>query len=168
MAEQLEHSQVNFQERKFPITLVCDGISSAANTGSLFRIAEAFGIEEIIFCVYTPSFTRRMEKTARSTHKRVPFRFEPETSEVLKALKEEGYALIALEITGDSIAIHELQIPKDQPIALVLGGEIHGIAPEHLAMADQHVHIEMFGRNSSMNVTMAAGICLYELTRQLK
>ncbi|WP_224490170.1 TrmH family RNA methyltransferase [Robertkochia flava] len=168
MAEQLEHHQHNFKQRQFPITLVCDGVSSAANTGSLFRIADAFGVEEIIFCVYPPAFSRRMEKTARSAHLRVTNRFEPETSVVLKALKDEGYRLIALEITNTSTPLKELKIPEHQKTALIIGGENHGIAPEHLALADQHIHIEMFGINSSMNVAMATGICLYEMTRLLK
>lgn len=168
MSNQLEHSQNRFTSRQFPITVVCDGIHSASNTGSLFRVSEAFGIEEIIFCVYLPEFSRRMEKTARSTHNRVPHRFEPETSKALSALKEEGYTIVALEITNNSIPVKALSIEKSAKIALLLGGENHGIAAEHLAMADHLVHIDMFGVNSSMNVSMAAGICLFELTHLLK
>lgn len=168
MPEQLEHHQNKFTPRQFPVTIVCDGLNSASNTGSLFRVAEAFGAEEIIFCVYPPVFTRRMEKTARATHNRVAHRFEPETSVALQSLKEEGYTIIALEITGSSIPLKELRPDPADKIALLLGGENHGISEEHLQMADHHVHIEMYGVNSSMNVSMAAGICLYELTGMLK
>ncbi|THD66746.1 TrmH family RNA methyltransferase [Robertkochia marina] len=166
--EQLDHSDNKFQQRQFPLTVVCDGIHSASNTGSLFRVAEAFGVEEIIFCVYLPEFSRRMEKTARSTHQRVAHRFEPETAIALKALKEDGYTIIALEITNNSISLNEVTLKKPAKVALLLGGENHGISAEHLAMADQHVHIDMYGVNSSMNVSMAAGICLFELTNLLK
>ncbi len=167
MSQQLDHSQNRFTPRSFPVCVVCDGIHSASNTGALFRVGEAFGIEEIIFCVYMPEFSRRMEKTARSTHKRVKHRFEPETSEVLIQLKQEGYTLVALEITDNSIPLKDLPLKGTEKIALLLGGENHGIAPEHLKMADLHVHIDMYGMNSSMNVSMAAGICLYEITRSL-
>lgn len=166
--EQLDHSGNKFQPRQFPVTVICDGIHSASNTGSLFRVAEAFGVEEIIFCVYLPEFTRRMEKTARSTHHRVAHRFEPETSVALQSLKDEGYTIIALEITNNSIALNEVTLQHTAKIALLLGGENHGISTEHLAMADMHVHIDMYGVNSSMNVSMAAGICLFELTNLLK
>jgi tRNA G18 (ribose-2'-O)-methylase SpoU len=168
MAEQLEHHQNRFSQKQFPLTVVCDGLSSASNIGSLFRIADAFGVEEIIFCVYAPVFSRRLEKTARSTQQRVAYRFEPETRIALQALKEEGYRIVALEITASSTPLNELQITATDKIALVLGGENHGIAEEHLKMADSLVHIDMFGHNSSMNVSMAAGICLYEITRQLR
>lgn len=168
MPHQLQHNETAFQTRKFPVTVVCDGLSSASNIGSLFRVADAFGVEEIIFCVYTPLFSRRMEKTARSTHKRVTHSFEPETSAALQALKENGYTIVALEITDSGITLDELQLNPDQKIALLLGGENHGIAPEHLQMADRVVHIEMYGANSSMNVSMAAGICLHTITQRLK
>ena len=168
MPEQLNHDQNRFSQRSFPITVVCDGIHSASNTGSLFRISEAFGVEEIIFCVYLPEFSRRMEKTARATHKRVPYRFEPETTVALEQLKLEGYRIVALEITNNSIPVRDLPVNSSEKIALLLGGENHGIAHEHLELADDHIHIDMFGVNSSMNVSMAAGICLYELTCLLR
>lgn len=166
--EQLDHSENKFEQRQFPITVVCDGIHSAANTGSLFRVAEAFGVEEIIFCVYLPEFSRRMEKTARATHHRIAHRFEPETTVALQALKDDGYTIIALEITNTSTSLNELSLQKPAKAVLLLGGENHGISPEHLAIADLHVHIDMYGVNSSMNVSMAAGICLFELTNLLK
>lgn len=168
MPQQLEHDQNRFQNQQFPITVVCDGLSSASNTGALFRIADAFGVEEIIFCIYAPVFSRRMEKTARATHKTVPHRFEPETENALKALKEEGYTIIALEITNNSIPVQDLNLKSTAKVALLLGGENHGIAPQHLDMAHHIVHIDMYGNNSSMNVSMAAGICLHTLTQQLK
>lgn len=168
MPEQLEHHQNRFTQRKFPVTIVCDGLSSASNTGSLFRIADAFGVEEIIFCVYVPVFSRRMEKTARATHKTVSHSFEPETEAALKALKDEGYTLIALEITDHSIPLQDLELMPNEKVALLLGGENHGIAPQHLAMANHVVHIDMYGNNSSMNVSVAAGICLQTITQQIK
>ncbi|MBL7474076.1 TrmH family RNA methyltransferase [Robertkochia sediminum] len=168
MPEQLEHHQNRFKQRKFPVTIVCDGLNSASNTGSLFRIADAFGVEEIIFCIYVPVFSRRMEKTARATHKTVPHSFEPETEVALKALKDDGYTLIALEITNNSTPLQDLQLESNEKVALLLGGENHGIAPQHLAMVDHMVHIDMYGNNSSMNVSVAAGICLQTITQQIK
>lgn len=168
MPQQLEHHQNKFTPRKFPVTVVCDGLSSASNTGSLFRIADAFGVEAIIFCVYVPVFSKRMEKTARATHKTVTHSFEPETEIALQALKDEGYTIIALEITDNSIPIQELKLDAGEKVALLLGGENHGIAPQHLAMANHIVHIDMYGTNSSMNVSVAAGICLQAITQQIK
>lgn len=168
MSTQLSHEQSKFNRGKFRITLVCDGVRGAANVGSLFRIAEAFGVEELIFCRYRPETGRRMEKTARATQNRVLNRFEPDTEMVLDYLKQEGYTLIGLEITDRSIPLQELNLKEDAKIALLIGGEVHGIHPAALEKMDITAHIEMFGQNSSMNVSMATGICLFKLTQLLK
>ena len=164
---QLTHYNSNFKKQKHPITLVCDNITNAPNIGSLFRVADAFGIEEIVFCGNDIPLGKRMTKTSRSTEKYVSYRIENNISEAINHLKKQDYQLIALEITENSIELTDFKLTSKQPIALILGDENFGVSETILNNVDFVLHINMYGNNSSMNVVQAAGITLYELTRQL-
>jgi len=164
---QLNHYNTNFKKQKFPITLVCDNITNAANIGSLFRIADAFGIEELIFCGTDISLGKRMTKTSRSTEKYVKHKIEEHINGVLEDLKAKNYFLIALEITEKSQELNQFILTTKQPIAIILGDENFGISEDILNIVDAVVHINMYGNNSSMNVAQATSISLYELTKQL-
>lgn len=164
---QLNHYNTNFKKQKFPITLVCDNITNAANIGSLFRIADAFGVEELIFCGTDISLGKRMTKTSRSTEKYVKHKIEEHINGVLEDLKAKNYFLIALEITKKSQELNQFILTTKQPIAIILGDENFGISEDILNIVDAVVHINMYGNNSSMNVAQATSISLYELTKQL-
>ena len=79
----------------------------------------------------------------------------------------EGYQLLALEITDDSIPLDSISSKELKKVALIVGNEISGISEELLKLSDNRLHITMFGRNSSMNVAQSAGIALYEITKSL-
>ncbi|WP_411768761.1 TrmH family RNA methyltransferase [Winogradskyella sp. A3E31] len=160
------HYTSEFKPQQFPIVLVCDAISNAANVGSLFRVADAFGVEKLIFCGDNFNLGRRYKKTSRSTEKYVNYGIENNSLHVLEDLKKQGYMLIALEITESSQPISKLKI-TEQPVALVVGNEITGISNNVLEFVDDTFHINMYGHNSSMNVTQATSVALYELTKQM-
>ncbi|MEO8239138.1 MAG: TrmH family RNA methyltransferase [Flavobacterium sp.] len=162
---QLTHEENQFERKTFPITLVCDHICFQQNIGSLFRISEAFGIENIIFLGKNIPFTpRKINKTSRSTHLHVPHQIIEETSELITYLLENKFEIIALEITNNSKPLKEVIIPENKKIAVLIGSEINGVSDELLKISNQIVHINMFGKNSSMNVSHATSIILYELT----
>jgi len=167
---QLNHNHVTtkFVKRKFPITLVCDHVTNAPNIGSLFRIADAFGIEQLLFCGDTIHLGRKMTKTARATEKVVDHEINKDIFKVIEDFKSKDYQIIALEITDTSTPIHKFQLTNTKrPIVLVIGDENFGIEDNILKTADTILHIDMFGQNSSMNVVQAANIAIYELTKQL-
>ncbi|MEG2102929.1 TrmH family RNA methyltransferase [Flavobacterium sp. FlaQc-28] len=162
---QLTHEENQFERKTFPITLVCDHIYFQQNIGSLFRIGEALGVENIIFVGRDiPLTPRKINKTSRSTHLHVPHTIIEETSDLITFLKENNFEIISLEITSTSKPLKEVQIPENRKIALIIGNEINGISDELLKISHQIVHINMFGKNSSMNVVQAASIALYEFT----
>jgi tRNA G18 (ribose-2'-O)-methylase SpoU len=162
---QLTHEENQFERKTFPITLVCDHIYFQQNIGSLFRIAEAFGVENIIFLGKDiPLTPRKINKTSRSTHLYVPHTIIEETADLTIYLKENNFEIISLEITSTSKPLKEVTAAKNQKIALIIGSEINGISDELLKISHQIVHINMFGNNSSMNVVQAASIALYEIT----
>jgi tRNA G18 (ribose-2'-O)-methylase SpoU len=163
---QLTHYNTTFNKRTFPITLVCDQVTNAPNVGSLFRIADAFGVEKLILCGDHIPFGRKMTKTSRATEKSVHFEIADSALSIVERLKSEGYQILALEITTQSQAIHSTVFDITNPIALVIGDENFGVSETILELSDTIIHIEMFGQNSSMNVVQATNIALYEMTKQ--
>lgn len=164
---QLTHYNSKFKKQKHTITVVCDNVTNAPNIGSLFRIADAFGIEELIFCGTNVSLGRRIKKTSRSTEKYISYTIIKNIESQIDALKSKNYYLIALEITEQSQPIIEFKLNSNQPIALIIGDENFGVSETVLNQVDSVVHINMYGNNSSMNVVQAASIALYEITKQL-
>lgn len=164
---QLEHADSFFKEKLFPLILVCDHIYFQSNIGSIFRICEAFGVEKIIFTgkniVLTP---RKINKTSRNTHLLVKYEIMESEKDTIDYLIKNKYDIICLEITDKSLPINNLAI-TGKPIALIIGSEISGVSSGFLNISHQTYHIEMFGKNSSMNVVHAATIALYEITRKL-
>jgi tRNA G18 (ribose-2'-O)-methylase SpoU len=165
MSVQLIHEELPFEKKTFPIILVCDHIYFQQNIGSIFRISEAFGVEKIIFTGKDiPLNPRKINKTSRSTHLHIPYTVIEETSDLIDYLLAEDFEVISLEITSNSNPLKEVVIPDLKKIALVIGSEINGISDSILNISNQIVHINMFGKNSSMNVVQAASIALYEIT----
>jgi len=168
MEQQTTHDETPFGPQQFPLVLVCDGVKSPANIGSIFRLADSFGVSNIYFCGAPAIKSKRMERTSRATHLKIKHQCPPELPPLLEQLQKEQYQLIALEITSNSIPITAHTFDPHQKIALFIGEENLGIQAAILAQVHHTIHIPMYGNNSSMNVAMAAGIALYEITKQWK
>lgn len=139
------------------------------NVGSLFRIADALGIEKIYLTgssLAPPN--AKIRKTSRATEKFVPFSRQSNPLDILKKLKSQGYTIISLEITTSSMDINDLLLAGTEKICLVLGSESSGISQELLDSSDVTVHIPMLGQNSSMNVANACSIAAYEIMRKIQ
>jgi tRNA G18 (ribose-2'-O)-methylase SpoU len=163
---QLTHYQSKFSKQIFPIVLVCDSVIKAPNIGSMLRIADAFGIERVVFCGEHIPIGKRMTKTSRSTEKYVNFEIHHDATKFITSLKTNDFKIISIEITAGSIPLNQFKLPTNQPIAIVLGSENFGVNKNLLELSDHILHIEMFGHNSSMSVVQAASIALYEITNQ--
>ena len=164
---QLTHYTTEFKTQTFPITVLCENITNAPNIGSLFRICDAFGVEQLVFSgehLLIPS--RKMQKTSRSTEKYVSYKITDNLLDYINTIKDTHY-IIAIEITNNSKPLQSYTINSDKPIAIILGDENFGVSEAILEQANDVLHIEMFGKNSSMNVVQATNIALYELTKQL-
>ncbi|MCW5519342.1 TrmH family RNA methyltransferase [Aureitalea sp. L0-47] len=163
---QLSHNSNTFEKRDFPIILVCDGVNGPANIGSLFRIAEAFGVSEIVLGnAIVDLNSARMKRTSREAHTKVPHSVSEDLFATLLHLREGGYKLISLEISDDSSRLEDFKWNQKDKIALVLGNEANGISEEILKESDAVLHIELFGTNSSINVAQGTAIALYQLTK---
>jgi len=166
--QQRNHYNTTFERKQFSITIICDDITNALNVGSLFRMSDAFGVEKIIFCgEHAPVFGRKMMKTSRATEKTVTYEVAEDILGAISNYKKNDYTIIAIEITDESTPITKYNFKIHEKIAIVIGNENFGIQETVLAQVDNTLHIEMFGNNSSMNVTQATNIALYEITKQL-
>ena len=144
MSAQLHHETNRFVKKKFPVTLICDRVNSPANIGSLFRIADSFGIEQILFCGEDITvISKRMQRTSRSTHHTIPYQQKDDLKDTLSFLKKEGYTLLALEITDKSIPIEKYTPSSNEKIALIIGEENYGVSTDAFEMAKQSLHITM-------------------------
>ena len=166
MSLQRSRDTTPFSKKGNRVTVICDGVSSPANIGGLFRLCDAFGVEKIVFCdTHIDLNSPRLRKTARNTETRTAHTLQDDILKSIAELKAENYRIIGLEITSKSESIQQLTRLEIENIALVIGGEQHGISQSVLNELDHTIHIEMFGTNSSMNVTHAAAIALFELTK---
>lgn len=167
---QLDHETISFEAKRFPVVLVLDSVTGPANVGSLFRLADAFNIEKIVFCgsTFSDVNSNRMKRTARATIKNVIWEQQENVIETCIELSADGFTTLALEIAQGSLPIDSVNFGKYSKVALILGNENSGIAEDVLKTVDEKLHITMFGKNSSMNVAQAAGIALYEITKSLQ
>ncbi len=164
---QLNHYNTRFNKHTFPVTLVSENVTNASNIGSLFRMADAFGVEKLILCGENISLGRKFTKTSRATEKAVNHEFQESAYDVVNLLKAKGYQIISLEISTKSKSISTFKFIKNQPIALIIGDENFGISEAILNNSNHVIHIDMYGQNSSMNVVQATNIALYEITKQM-
>ncbi|MDR6301658.1 TrmH family RNA methyltransferase [Mesonia maritima] len=168
MSTQRTHDSSPFSEKKFPIILVAENLQSPANIGSLFRLADAFQIEKLIlFGNNVDLSSNRLRRTARSTVNFVPHEITENLQQTIQHYVAQNYKLYCLEITDKSIPLETIELAENEKIILVLGEENFGVNKEILDQANATVHINMFGKNSSMNVAQAGGIALYEITKKL-
>lgn len=166
MEQQHSHQSTIFTEKQYPIVIIGDGVSGPANIGGLLRLGDAFGVERLLFGNAEIDFNApRLRRAARNAHTSVPHGLIDDMESCIAELKLDDYHIIGLEITSGSKPIQQMKRSKTEKIALVIGNERHGISSEVLAMVEETVHIEMFGVNSSMNVTQATAIALFELTK---
>jgi tRNA G18 (ribose-2'-O)-methylase SpoU len=153
------------QAPKNPVMVVLDNIRSMHNVGSVFRTADAFLAEGICLCGYTPQPPHRdIHKTALGATETVDWLYFPTTLEAVKELKERGYRLFAIEQVEGSISLEKFQQPGEK-IAVIFGNEVEGVDSEVLKLCDGCIEIPQLGMKHSLNISVAAGIVLWEMIR---
>lgn len=152
------------------MVVVLYNVRSAHNVGSIFRTADALGVEKIFLCGITPKpgkasplaslrAGKDLAKTALGAERTVPWEYAKRTSDCLKRLKKQGFRVVALEQNKRAVDIRMFKTPST--LALVVGAEITGISKQILAQCDTIVQIPMFGKKESLNVSVAFGVAGY-------
>lgn len=155
------------QSAKLPVTVVLDNVRSAQNVGSFFRTADAFGIEHIALCgISSTPPNREIHKTALGSELSVAWSYYPTTMECVEKLRTEGYRIIAIEqIEGATMLDKFIMEPKTK-YALVFGNEIDGVDQTIADIVDGAIEIPQVGIKHSLNVSVSAGILMWEMFRQ--
>jgi tRNA G18 (ribose-2'-O)-methylase SpoU len=148
---------------KTPIIVVLDNVRSLNNIGSIFRTADAFLLESIYLCgiCATPPH-KEIHKTALGAEDTVRWTYYENTLTAVEGLQREGYILVAVEQTEQSISLEHYPVEADKKYALIFGNEVKGIQQEVIDRCDNSVEIPQFGTKHSFNVSVSAGIVLWE------
>ena len=147
---------------KIPVALVLDDIRSALNVGSIFRSADAFAIEKIFLCGIsaTPPH-REINKTAIGATESVSWQYFKDRKALYANLLADGYRIIAIEQTNESVPLSEFVFDKAEKIALILGNEVDGVHIDWIDRINTAIELEQFGTKHSLNVSVCAGIVLF-------
>ncbi len=160
-------SLADFKARpKLPVVVVLDNIRSRHNVGSIFRTADAFNLEAICLCGITATPPHReIHRTALGATESVEWSYFQNAAEAVDDLRNRGYEIVAIEQTDQSIPLSEFTSAPGKSLALIFGNEVHGISGEVLPMVDQAIEIPQHGTKHSLNVSVSAGIVIWEVCR---
>jgi tRNA G18 (ribose-2'-O)-methylase SpoU len=149
---------------KVPVIIVLDNIRSQNNTGSIFRTADAFRLEGIFLCGITATPPHReIQKTALGSTESVHWRYFQTTLEAICYLQEQGYTLIAVEQTRNSLPLQDFKPEKDRKYALLFGNEVNGVGEAELEKCSLVLEIPQFGTKHSLNVAVSVGIVIWDI-----
>ncbi len=153
------------QADKLPVIVVLENIRSAYNVGSVFRTADAFLLGGIYICGYTAHPPHKeIKKTALGAEETVPWKYFKDINEAIKELRDAGYYLYAVEQAEASVHLDRFE-KKPQKIAVIFGNEVTGVEQATIEQTDGCIEIPQSGMKHSLNVSVAAGIVLWELVR---
>ena len=151
---------------KTPIVVILENIRSAYNVGSVFRTADAFLLEAIYICGYTAVPPHKeIRKTALGAEESVHWKHFSTIDQAITELKEAGYKLFAVEQAEHSFPLQQV-VYEGEKLAVVFGNEVSGVEVNTIAQCDGCIEIPQLGMKHSLNVSVAAGVVLWELVRK--
>ncbi len=157
------------QTEKTPIVVVLDNIRSCNNIGSVFRTSDALLIEAVHLCGITATPpNKEIHKTALDAEKSVPWSYYEKTEDSVALLKEQGYRVFAIEQVEHSIMLPDFELNKNDRIALVFGNEVKGVQQQVVDLCDGAIEIPQFGIKHSFNISVSAGIVLWDLFKKFR
>ncbi len=153
-----------FEEGKMPLLVILDGVTDVRNFGAIARTCECAGVDAIILpAKNSVSVNADAMKTSAGALHTLPVCREQSLTATIKYLKECGFKIIAATEKGD---YDYTQGNYKAPVCIIMGSEDKGIPYEHLSLCDEWVKIPLFGNIASLNVSVAAGILIYEAVKQ--
>lgn len=157
------------ESRKLPLVVVLDEVRSLHNIGAVFRTSDAFLVNSIYLCgiTATPPHSE-MHKTALGAEYTVDWKYFKNTEDAVNELHTMGYTVFAIEQCEGSTMLDKLVLETDKRYAVVLGNEVKGVKQEVVDMCDGCIEIPQFGTKHSLNVSVTAGIILWEFAKELE
>lgn len=157
------------EAEKIPLVVVLDNIRSRNNIGSIFRTSDAFRVEEIMLCGITsvpPNI--EIHKTALGAENSVKWRYFDETLTAVKELLSTNYIVYSVEQAEYSISQETLSLDSNKKYAVVLGHEVHGVQQDVIDISHACLEIPQYGTKHSLNVSVTAGIVIWDFFKMLK
>ena len=168
-----EHKRMDIeafhQSEKLPLVIVLDNIRSLHNVGSVFRTADAFRLQGVWLCGITACPpAAEIHKTALGAEDSVSWEYFEDTLDAVERLQREGYEVLAVEQVEGSLKLDTFRIDPTKRYALILGNEVKGVRQDVVDAADAALEIPQYGTKHSMNVSVTAGIVMWEFERQMR
>jgi tRNA G18 (ribose-2'-O)-methylase SpoU len=154
---------------KIPVVVILDNIRSCHNIGSVFRTSDALLVKRIMLCGITATPPNaEIHKTALDSENTVEWEYFSNTSDAVFKLKSTGFKVYVIEQVENSIPLHDFMPEKDKPFAIVFGNEVKGVEQNVVNLCDGAIEIPQYGTKHSFNVSVSAGIVLWEIFKKLK
>ena len=154
---------------KTPLIVILDNVRSLNNIGSVFRTCDAFLIEKIYLCGITATPpNKEIHKTALGATDSVAWEYEENTLSAVEKLKEQGAYIISIEQAENSTMLNDFEPNRNQKYAIIFGNEVKGVEQEVVSASDEVIEIPQYGTKHSLNISVSAGIAIWELAMKLR
>lgn len=155
------------QQKKFPIIVILNDIRSLNNIGSFFRTSDAFNVEKIYLCGITANPPHRdIQKTALGATETVEWEYRRSIIDLVLELKEQGIAVCSIEQTEKTTFLQNVTDLPEEKFALVFGNEVNGVDQNVIDASNYIIEIPQFGTKHSLNVSVCAGVVLWEFSKK--
>ncbi len=154
-------------QEKFPLTVVLDSLRSLTNVGSFFRTCDSFNVEKIYLCGITAQPPHReIQKTALGATESMDWEYREDIISLLRELQLTGKKICSIEQTENTTLLQEVAgLPKEHHV-LVFGNEVNGVDQAVIDLSDYVIEIPQFGTKHSLNVSVCAGVVLWEFAKR--
>lgn len=153
---------------KLPLVVVLDNVRSLYNIGSIFRSCDAFRVKSVYLCGITATPPNaEIHKTALGGEDSVEWKYFEKTEDVIQQLRQEDYFIYSIEQVENSTRLQNLSLDATKTYAIVFGNEVKGVSQNVVDLSNDCLEIPQFGTKHSLNVSIAAGIVIWEFARQL-
>ncbi|HMJ69233.1 MAG TPA: RNA methyltransferase [Cyclobacteriaceae bacterium] len=154
--------------KKIPVCILLDNVRSLHNVGSAFRTGDAFSVEKLVLTGITGTPPHReIEKTALGATASVSWTYHENAGLAVAALKAEGWKIVVVEQTTESVQLQKLSTQPGDKLCLVFGNEINGVSDEVIGYADVAIEIPQSGTKHSLNISVCVGIVVWEIYRKI-
>ncbi len=154
--------------KKTPLVVVLDNVRSLHNVGSVFRTSDAYLVEAVCLCGITSTPPHaEIHKSALGAENSVDWVYFEDTLEAIKELKTKGFEVLAIEQAEGSTMLNQLEINPSGKYAVVLGNEVKGVQQAVVDACDGCIEIPQYGTKHSLNVSVTAGIIIWEFASKL-
>ena len=157
------------EAEKIPLIVVLDNIRSLNNIGSVFRTSDAFLVEKIYLCGITAKPPHKeIHKTALGATESVDWEYIEDTLDLVEQLKSENITVASIEQADNSTMLQDFKIQPNQKYAVIFGNEVKGVQQKVVSASDYCIEIPQYGTKHSLNISVSAGVVLWDLFKKFK